>query len=69
MRYPLLQSARWSDLDAGQRTRGWFGTDSDTWFEGVAPDGVSTAFLDASDDGPPVVRRNENKPLSTAAIE
>jgi hypothetical protein len=43
--------------------------DSDTWLKDVASDGVSTLLLDVSGDGAPVVRRIENEPLGTAAIE
>jgi hypothetical protein len=69
MRYPLLQSAdgrTWTQVNGPE---GWVGIDSDTWFEDVASDGVSTVLLDVSGDGPPVVRRIENEPLNTAAIE
>jgi hypothetical protein len=69
MRYPLLQSAdgrTWTQMNGPD---GSVGIDSDTWLKDVASDGVSTVLLDVSGDGPPVVRRIENEPLSTAAIE
>ena len=69
MRYPLLQSAdgrTWTQVNGPE---GSVGIESDTWFEDVAADGVSTVFLDMSGKGSPVVRRIENEPLSTGVIE
>jgi hypothetical protein len=69
MRYPLLQSAdgrTWTQVNGPE---GWVDIDSDTWFEDVASDGVSTVLLDVSGDGPPLVWRIENEPLSMVAAE
>jgi hypothetical protein len=69
MRYPLLESAdgrTWTQVNGPD---GSVGIDSDTWLKDVASDGVSSVFLDVSGDGAPVVRRIENEPVGTAAIE
>jgi hypothetical protein len=69
MRYPLLQSAdgrTWTQVNGPD---GSVGIDSDTWLKDVASDGVSSVFLDVSGDGAPVVRRIENEPVGTAAID
>ena len=67
MRYPLLQSADGRTWTQVNELEGRVGIDSDTLLEDVASDGVSTALLDVSGDGPPVVRRIVNEPLAAAA--